>query len=256
MMAMGLAPFALGQPLFLDLTAPPTATEPVPTTEPASETTETAEPAVIEALEPAPEPLTVSKRLFGVIPNYRAGQTSGSYTPLTTAEKLRIARNDSFDWPNYFLLAGYALQSQVASGGFSHNGGLNGFAKFYARGFADQIIGSYVTEAILPTLLHEDPRFFRLGSGTVWHRAVYAASRIVVTRNDNGSQGFNFAEIAGNAGVVATTSLYYPDGRSASEAGERYAMQLGNDAISNLLTEFWPDIKHHLRFRRHYYFVP
>jgi hypothetical protein len=236
---------AFSGPLFVDSAVTP---------EPETNSTESAEPALIEIPQSAPDP--VSKRLFGIIPNYRADQSLQEYTPLTTSEKFHIARSDSFDWPNYFLLAGYALQSQAASGGFSHNGGLAGFGKFYARGLGDQIIGNYVTEAILPTLLHEDPRFFRLGSGTFLHRAFYATSRIVVTRKDDGRTGFNISEVAGNAGVVAATALYYPDGRSASEAFERYTMQLGNDAISNLLTEFWPDIKQHLRFRRRLFFLP
>jgi len=248
--ALGRVALAQEQPLFLDA---PAAAEP-----PDAEATEIAEPAVLETPQPASDPVSnpVSKRLFGFIPNYRADQTLGSYQPLTPSQKFHIARNDSFDWPNYFLLAGYAFQSQLASGGFSHNGGVAGFAKFYARGLGDQIIGNYVTEAILPTLLHEDPRFFRLGSGTFLHRTFYATSRILVTRKDDGRTGFNFSEIAGNAGVVAATALYYPDSRSASEGVERYAMQLGNDAISNLLTEFWPDIKLHLRFRRHFFFIP
>lgn len=199
---------------------------------------------------PLASPDHVAKRLFGVIPNNRADQKQSTYTPLTTAEKFRIARSDSFDWPNYFLLAGFALESQVAAGGFSHNGGMPGFGEAYGRALGDQIIGSYVTEAILPTLLHEDPRYFRLGTGRFWHRAGYATSRIFVNRKDNGQSGFNFSEIVGNAGFVALATTYYNDERSASEWAERYGMQLGNDAITNLLTEFWPDIRHRLRFPR------
>jgi hypothetical protein len=200
----------------------------------------------------APDP--VSKRLFGVIPNYRADQVQDSYKPLTVAEKFRIARSDSFDWPNFPLLAGYAVESQIASGGFSHNGGFSGFGKFYARSLGDQIIGSYISEAIMPSLLHEDPRFFRLGAGSFWRRTSYAASRIFVTRADDGHNRFNVSEVAGNAGFVALSTLYYPDNRSAGEGAERFGMQLGNDAVSNLLTEFWPDIKHYLRYRRYPFF--
>jgi hypothetical protein len=230
--------FAQEQPVTVDSSA---------ASDHAAEGSEIAELAPAEAPLGASQP--VSKRLFGVIPNYRADQAQDTYKPLTTAEKYRIARSDSFDWPNYFLLAGFALQSQVAAGGFNHNGGFTGFSQYYARAFGDQVIGSYVTEAILPSLLHEDPRFFRLGSGTFWHRATYAASRVVITRADSGKARFSVSEIAGNAAVVALTASYYPDSRSPSEAAERYAMALGNDAISNLLTEFWPDIKRRLRFR-------
>jgi len=191
---------------------------------------------------------TVSKRLFGVIPNYRADQMQTRYTPISTAEKFKIARNDSFDWPNFFLLAGYALQAQIAAGGFLHSGGLNGFGRFYSRALADGVVGSYVTEAILPSLLHEDPRYFRLGKGHIFYRAYNATSRIFVTKKDDGSTGFYISEVVGNAGVAAIGDLYYPDSRSFSATAERYGMSLGNDMISNLLTEFWPDIKRKMPF--------
>jgi hypothetical protein len=217
-----------------------------------ADSSDVSEIAPVETPQGAAQP--VSKRLFGIIPNYRADQAEGTYKPLTTAQKFRIARSDSFDWPNYFLLAGFALQSQVAAGGFSHNGGFTGFTQYYARAFGDQIIGSYITEAVLPSLLHEDPRFFRLGAGSFWRRSYYAASRILVTRADSGKPRFYVSEIAGNAAVVAITSSYYADSRSPPEAAERFGMALGNDAISNLMTEFWPDIKRRLRFGHHYCF--
>jgi hypothetical protein len=190
----------------------------------------------------------VSKRLFGIIPNYKADQYQEHYTPISTAGKFAIARSDSFDWPNYFLLAGYALQSQVASGGFGHSGGLNGFGRFYSRSVADQIIGSYVTEAILPTLFHEDPRFFRLGKGPLVYRAFNATTRVFVVKKDDGRTGIYYSELFGNLGVTAISSVYYPDSRSVSEGLERYGMAIGNDMISNLLTEFWPDIRRKLPF--------
>ncbi len=193
-------------------------------------------------------PETVSKRLFGVIPNYRADQLQATYTPISTAGKFAIARSDSFDWPNYFLLAGYALQAQVAAGGFMHSGGLSGFGRYYSRSVADQLVGSYVTEAILPTLFHEDPRFFRLGKGPFLYRVYNAASRILVTKRDDGSTGFYFSEIIGNMGVTAFGTIYYTNQRSASESLERYGMALGNDMISNMLTEFWPDIRRKIPF--------
>lgn len=201
------------------------------------------EVASVNRLDLAPP---APKRLFGIIPNNRADQYRARYTPLTAAEKFEIARQDSFDWPNYFLLMGFAAQSEMAAGTSSHTSKLRGFGEFYSRSVADQIIGSYFTEAMLPTLLHEDPRYFRLGEGSVWARAYHAASSLVISRRDNGGRGFAFSETLGNAGVVAIGTLYYSNNQTAGEAAERYALTLGNDAISNLLTEFWPDIKRHL----------
>ena len=121
------------QPLFVDSRA---------VSEMGADDSDAPEIAPLESALPLPEP--VSTRLFGVIPNYRASETLETYKPLTTAEKYHIAFEDSFDWPNFFLLAGYAAQSQIAAGGFHHNGGLPVFGEYYARGFSDQIIGSYI----------------------------------------------------------------------------------------------------------------
>jgi hypothetical protein len=222
-------------------------------TPPSSETCEEAldASAIPIAAIALPQPEAVDKRLFGVIPNYRADELQPVYHPLTTAQKYHIARQDSFDWPNYFLLAGFAAQSQLAAGGFEKNGGMEGFGKYYARALGDQIIGSYVTEAILPSLLHEDPRYFRLGTGTFLHRSSYAVTRVFVTRLDNGKSRIYLSELAGNAGVIAITSLYYPESQSAAAGAVRYGLNIGNDAVSNMLTEFWPDIKHRLPFRKH-----
>ena len=183
------------------------------------------------------------RRMFGIIPNYRASQFVGDYKPLTTREKFTLARRDSFDWPNFPLLAGYAIQSQVAAGGFRHNGGVKGFAEFYSRSVADQVIGNYITEAILPSLLHEDPRFFRMGQGPIHRRASHAFTNILITRTTDGRARFNISEVVGNAGVAAIGRTYYREGSFVAEAGEHWGMSLGNDVISNLLTEFWPDIK-------------
>ena len=192
----------------------------------------------------------VPRRLLGVIPNFRAEQQQPTYTPLTISEKFAIARRDSFDWPNYFLLIGYSLQSQMADRKNNYRGGeLNRFGTFYSRSLADQITSNYLTEAILPSLLREDPRFFRLGTGPVWSRALYAASRVFVTKKDNGTTGFANSEVLGNLGITIFSNLYHTDNRSVWATSQRYGLALGNDIVSNLLTEFWPDIKHHLPFR-------
>jgi hypothetical protein len=247
-LGFGQAPFlclflALGPCVLAGCLTPP----------PSSETCDDAlDPSAIPIAPIAlPQPEAVDKRLFGVIPNYRADEFQPVYHPITTAQKFRIARQDSFDWPNFFLLAGTAAQSQVAAGGFEKNGGMEGFAKYYARGFADQIIGAYITEAILPSLLHEDPRYFRLGTGTFRHRSSYAVTRVFVTRLDNGKSGIYLSELAGNAGVIAITSLYYPESQSAAAGAVRYGLNIGNDAVSNMLTEFWPDIKRRLPLHKH-----
>jgi len=102
-----------------------------------------------------------------------------------------------------------------------------------------------MTEAVVPWLVKQDPRYFRIGQGSFWHRTGYAVSRIWVTRTDAGHKAFNVSEIAG-AGIAATISnAYYPqDSRGVSDTFSRWGIFVGEDTAFNILKEFWPDMRH------------
>jgi hypothetical protein len=112
------------------------------------------------------------------------------------------------------------------------------------------VIGDYMTEAIYPTILHQDPRYFRRGTGTGWSRFGYAIGQTFWTHNDSGKGQFNYSEIAGNATGVAIAMSYYPDNRDAKSGGTQLATQLAVDTASNILKEFWPDLQRKLS-RKH-----
>jgi hypothetical protein len=101
------------------------------------------------------------------------------------------------------------------------------------------------TESIMPSLLHQDPRYFRRGSGQggVWSRVGYSASRVLVARNDNGKWAFNYSEVSGNAIGAAIGNAYYPGERRLGDNIQRFYSQMATDAFSQILKEFWPDIK-------------
>lgn len=193
-------------------------------------------PALISAQE-------IDKHAFGVLPNYRTADGSLPFQPITAKYKMTIAAKDSFDGPLYViggLFAGiYQLQNQNPSFGQ----GVKGYAHRYVTSFADQAMGNMLTEGIMPTLLHQDPRYFRKGTGSVGSRLAYAVSRIFVCKNDSGKWTFNFSEVLGNATGAAISNAYYPDTRTAHENAEKLAIQLGTDALSQVGKEFWPDIK-------------
>ena len=191
------------------------------------------------------------KRVFGVLPNYRTVDASVPFRALSSHVKFTIASKDSFDYPLVFLGGVLAAVGQLANQNPSFGQGLGGYARRLGTSYGDQAIGNMMTEAIFPSLLREDPRYFRLGKGSTASRAVYAATRIFVTRTDAGAHRFNFAEVLGNAAAAAISNAYYPDGRTASNNAAKLAEQLGTDALSQVLKEFWPDIKHKLFARRH-----
>ena len=182
-------------------------------------------------------------RVFGVLPNYRTADASLIGTVLTSHEKLTIAAKDSFDYPLVALAGALAGFGQLTNQQPSFGQGLKGYGHRLVTNYGDQAMGNMFTEGLFPVLLHEDPRYFRRGTGGVWSRAGYALTRVIVTHADSGGMRFNTSEWAGNALAVAISNAYYPDNRTFADNGLKVLQQVGTDAVSQVLKEFWPDIK-------------
>jgi hypothetical protein len=196
-----------------------------------------------------PQAQPVDKRIFGVLPNYRTVDASAPFVPITSKHKFYIASKDSFDYPVILLSGAFAALYQLEDQDPSFGQGLKGYGKRMAASYGDQAIGNLMTEAIFPSLLHEDPRYFRLGSGggSTWHRTCYAVTRVFVVRTDKGNWRFNFSEWLGNGTTVGLSNLYYPaDTRNVTDNVQKLGLQIGTDAISQVLKEFWPDWKRKL----------
>jgi hypothetical protein len=181
------------------------------------------------------------KHILWVISNFRTTPTLLEYKPLTPKEKFQLAAQDSFDRGTIALAALFAGESQLTNADKSFGQGVEGFAHYWATGYADFLIGDYMTEGIFPTLLHQDPRYFRRGAGRKLSRLGYAAGQIFVTHNDSGKTVINYSELLGNSTAVAISMAYYPDNRDASDAVSKLGFQLGVDMASNILKEFWPN---------------
>lgn len=185
-------------------------------------------------------------RIFGVLPNYRTVENPQlKMPPLTPKQKFKLAAEDSFDpyaYPAAGIFAGLAwAQDNPKSWGEESWGP---FGKRYAASFADQTIENMMTEAVLPGLLKQDPRYFRLGSGSFFKRSRYAVSRLAVTRTDAGGTAFNFSEILGAGATTAISDLYYPpENRTVSNNLSQWGILVGEDAFFNILKEYWPDIR-------------
>jgi hypothetical protein len=183
------------------------------------------------------------KRVFGVLPNYRTADGTLPFRPITTRQKFRIAMKDTFDYPTYFLAGIFASISQANDSNPSFGQGVQGYAKRYGASVADQDLGNFMTEAIMPTLLRQDPRYFRKVNGSFRSRLFYAATRVAVAKTDNGNWTFNGGEFLGNGIVASLGNAYYPDSVGFAPTMQRMFTQIGTDAISQILKEFWPDIK-------------
>jgi hypothetical protein len=197
-------------------------------------------------MDPASSQERFDKRAFGFVPNYKTADASVPYHPITPKQKMTIAAQDSFDWTLSLVAAGYAGLGQLTNQNPSLGQGLEGYGNRFVRGYADQILGNVVVEGAMPILTREDPRYFRRGQGTFWSRVGYATSRIIVTRTDRGGTEFNYSEVVGNSIAVGISDEYYPANRSLGANAQKLTFQLATDAVSNVLKEFWPDVKRKL----------
>jgi len=198
------------------------------------------------AANPDPPPVVQAppdKRVFGVLPNYRTANMTAEYHPITAEQKMTIALKDSFDYPLIGLGAAYAGLYQLDDSHPQFGQGVKGYLRRFGTSYCDQVVGNMLTEGLLPIAFHEDPRYFRIGEGTKRHRAVYALTRIFVTKTDTGARSFNYAEVIGNGTATLIGWSYYTDTRDAPDYFQAFGTQLATDAISQVLKEFWPDVK-------------
>jgi len=191
------------------------------------------------------------KRVLGIIPNYRTSPSLKNYKPLTPGEKFKMASQDSFDRGAFVLGALFGGEAQLTKATPSFGQGVAGYARYFSTSYAGFVVGNFMTEGIYPTLLHQDPRYFRRGSGSVLSRLGYAAGQIFWTHKDSGGMQFNFSEIAGNSTAVAISNAYLPDNRDASDAARSLGVQIGVDMAGNILKEFSPELAHAFSRKRH-----
>ena len=194
---------------------------------------------------------TSNDRLFYTLPNFLTVETK-NVPPLTPGQKLWVVTRGSFDFiqiPWYGLLSGVS-QAENSEPGYGR--GASGYGKRYGAAFADGTIESFVTGAILPSILRQDPRYYQLGKGGFWRRTGYAIGHIFVTRADSGRIQFNYSEIVGSSlsAGISTYSYHPSNQRTVRNSLSVWGTQVGYDTISTVFNEFWPDIHRHFGGRQ------
>jgi hypothetical protein len=186
-----------------------------------------------------------TKRMFWIVPNFAAVSANTVLPPLSVRGKFGLAMQGSVDYSSFIWAGMLAGQSLALNSDPELGHGFTGYRRYYWRAFADQASGSFFTDAIVPAVTREDPRYYTLGHGGFFHRAAYALSRVFLTKTDSGSLSFNFSEIVGNGMEAGLSNLYYPpQERSLHNTAVNWAAQLEAASLNNIIREFWPDIRH------------
>ncbi|MFZ0317592.1 MAG: hypothetical protein WAL56_00575 [Candidatus Sulfotelmatobacter sp.] len=148
------------------------------------------------------------------------------------AGKYILSLHQAFDISAHIGNAFQAAMQQAANGQPDYGQGWGGYGKRVVAAEGDQITSSILIYGFLPSILHEDPRYFRQGKGSTMGRAWYAFNRTFVTRTDNGTSRFNNSVIFGQAiSCGISTSYYPPQDRTFNRALSNWGVNLaGNGA--------------------------
>jgi hypothetical protein len=190
------------------------------------------------------------QRVVGVLPQFNISYRADAVS-MTAGQKMRLAFRSSIDPVTFgaaILVAGYheALNDDTGFGW-----GAEGFGKRSGAAYLDAFDGTIIGNGIFPAILHQDPRYFRLGHGTTIHRLLYSLSTNVICKHDNtGKWEPNYSNVGGNIVAGAISNLYYP----ASNSGWGQTITNGltvtaEGGVGSLFDEFWPDISRKILHR-------
>jgi hypothetical protein len=191
------------------------------------------------------------QRVLGFVPNFYVSYIHNA-APLTPKQKFQLAWKTAVD-PITFLGTGiYAGLEQAADRYPEYGQGAQGYAKRFGAGYADALSGIFIGNAILPSLLKQDPRYFYKGTGTTRSRMLYAIASPVICKGDNKRWQPNYSYILGSIASGAISTLYVPtdDRNRASLIFENALIRIGEGSLGGILQEFvlprlTPHIRHH-----------
>jgi hypothetical protein len=186
--------------------------------------------------------LQEKQRVFGVMATFNTTRNQDAL-PLSSAQKYQLFFKSATDpWP--FLLSAFSAGLDQAQNSFPAYGqGVQGYAKRFGADYTDYFTGNLLGNAVLASLLKEDPRYFQKGKGSKTSRFLWAATSTVWCKRDNGSWGPNYANVIGNLMGAAVSNLYYPDSdRTVGDTFERGFTVTAEAIVGSEVIEFWPDL--------------
>jgi hypothetical protein len=183
--------------------------------------------------------------------NLRSFSADQILPPQTVREKFKTGFQDSFSIYSIVLVG---AEAGIHEGGNEYpafHQGAAGYGRYYWHGFVDQADETLWVMSIVPSALHEDSRYYRLGHGGFFKRTGYALSRAAIARNDEGGETLNVAEIVGSGAAAGISSAYYPGQyRTWTKTGQRWLSNVVVDGATFAAKEFWPDVSRAI-FHRH-----
>jgi hypothetical protein len=203
--------------------------------------------AVDAAGNPIPLDRYQPHRLLGFMPNFRTVSAGAKVHPPGWKYNFTVATHQATDYSTFIFLG---LTSLFAEGTNEHPAlgkGVDGFYAYTWRGFLDKTDGTYLSAWLLPSLLHEDTRYYPLGNGhSIAIRELYVISREAVARTYGGRQTPNIAGLGGKVLTQVISRTYYPAGATSfGVLAEKFGYSVMRDVMFANIREFYPDIAAH-----------
>lgn len=179
----------------------------------------------------------------GILSNYGSVSVHDNLPPQTVGQKFKMATIDSFGPSTFVVRAAVAGVDEARNSIPEFHQGGAGFGRYYWHSMTDSVVETLMVEFVVPVATHEDTRYYRLGSGGVAKRSLFAVKRVFVTRKDGGGDTFNVSEIVGSGAGAGISNLYYPRReRTFENTADSWGLNLGIDALGFVAREFMPDV--------------
>ncbi|HSK42291.1 MAG TPA: hypothetical protein VLA83_00220 [Candidatus Binatia bacterium] len=196
---------------------------------------------------PTPSPQAAhhgAARVAGIIPAFNA--ENHIHAPaLSSGEKFHLFVKTIKDPYNLVMPALNAVILNAGGSSSGYGSGFSGFAKRYGASMADSMSGNCLRLYAFPSLLHEDPRYFRASPGPIIKRVGHVFGATVWTRKDDESCRFNWSKPLASGTSSALSNTYYPaENRGARLTLSRIGLSYLGEIAMNGVQEFWPDIAH------------
>lgn len=184
-----------------------------------------------------------SGRVVGVIPAFNSEDDINA-PALSSGQKFHLFSKTVLDPYNLVMPAINAFILKASGSSSGYGGGFGGFAKRYGSSVADSMSGNFFRLYAFPSLLHEDPRYFRAGQGSIGARTGHVFAATVWTRTDNKTFRFNWSKLLASCASSGLSNAYYPaENRGTKLTLSRIGLSYLGEVGMNGLKEFWPDIK-------------
>jgi hypothetical protein len=182
-----------------------------------------------------------TKRVLGLVPNFRTVSADIKLPPMSPKQKFIIAGKDTFDYSALFVAgiqAGFAMNSKSYP---EFHQGAAGYARYYWHTLADTTAENFFVGGVGPIVFKQDNRFYTLGHGSFGKRSWYAVTRVLVTRKDDGNETFNFSEVIGSGASAGLSTLWYPKQyQTWTKVGQKWLTSDLIDCFNFWWKEWWP----------------